>query len=991
MFLAAFTALTSPAPAGTAYYRHGTEGTIPAKGGGPSAGGDGTTDNSMSLAFAGPEAGVADSSAAGRRFTAKNAVPPVTYTATGLPGGVTLTDDGVLTGTFREVGTFTATVVAKDANGITATSLVELRVNAPGQPPSFSVSGSGPDVAGVPFAAHSVVNSGNISDWALATGHPTFLGIDGAGAVTGTPPLGLTGFTFGVIGADGWKRSDQVDRTVTLEQPALTIAGLASGYLPGDVVAATIATNLPGASLSAPGRPAWLALSPDGNLTGTVPATSGDLPFPATATHANGVSASQSVPLSVSPVTVSLSGLQAGAQGFDTVSGTVAASLGSGWTYAVDGRPPWLDLAPDTGVLSGTADNVGGTLTLSPSATRNGITVPGQQRTLTVTAATLAVTGQPAVAVKGMAMTGRATGADDGTYALTGNPSWLSVSHDGRLLGTVGAPGGPFDVAVSGRRNGGTLALARFPLTVQEASASAAGISSAGVVEGGSFSGALTSNIPGATWAKLSGPSWVSVSSDGTVSGVIPDHPGYPGVVTYTLSARARGPDGTQADASKTLTVTLGYANFLGGAYRSGTTYSGALTTTIPGPGRWTVDSAPQGGTATIADPTSPSAILSGRAPANTGTSPVAYTVRATYTSSSTPSTGAPAAGIISASANNMLVYPTLTVSQVDQSAGVGTAMPQSFPQVTGLAGTARYALMSGSTDLSDAIGATCPGLLFNKDYGHLYGTPGGPCSMAGLTVTLTDSGHSWPETLRQTVASGPFALVVTHPLAMTTQPGSFPVVQGTSATGTAATLSRQPYGPVTWQIVAANGTVPSWFSLNGCGNTSTTCSVTASPDASVGTGVYPSSGALRLRAYDSQGEVYSNGFTVTINPAPATAANTCYTETVSSNVYYYSFSKPVISNGMRWYDTHTSFPGTTSAQFQASTTDRVGNNSGSAYILYSYSLPPSGAKTETGLMSGREVTASIFFLGVAEFHNGGGTHSYRGIPTYNGSTKGRC
>jgi hypothetical protein len=61
-------------------------------------------------------------------FTGSGGAAPYTFTATGLPGGVTLTSGGTLSGTPADEGTFSATITATDAGGCSASIAYTINV-----------------------------------------------------------------------------------------------------------------------------------------------------------------------------------------------------------------------------------------------------------------------------------------------------------------------------------------------------------------------------------------------------------------------------------------------------------------------------------------------------------------------------------------------------------------------------------------------------------------------------------------------------------------------------------------------------------------------------------------------------------------------------------------------------------------------------------------------------------------------------------------------
>ena len=67
-------------------------------------------------------------------FGATGGTPPYTWTATGLPAGVTISSTGTLSGTPTAVGTTSITVNVADASGLTASETVSLTVGLPAAP-----------------------------------------------------------------------------------------------------------------------------------------------------------------------------------------------------------------------------------------------------------------------------------------------------------------------------------------------------------------------------------------------------------------------------------------------------------------------------------------------------------------------------------------------------------------------------------------------------------------------------------------------------------------------------------------------------------------------------------------------------------------------------------------------------------------------------------------------------------------------------------------
>ena len=79
-------------------------------------------------------------------FSATGGVPPYTWSASGLPGGLALSSSGSLTGTPTAPGTSSVSVSVKDSAGNTATTTVTITVTLPPSPP-FTVTGLPPTAA----------------------------------------------------------------------------------------------------------------------------------------------------------------------------------------------------------------------------------------------------------------------------------------------------------------------------------------------------------------------------------------------------------------------------------------------------------------------------------------------------------------------------------------------------------------------------------------------------------------------------------------------------------------------------------------------------------------------------------------------------------------------------------------------------------------------------------------------------------------------------
>jgi len=126
---------------------------------------------------------------------------PYTYSASGLPAGITLSTSGLLSGTPTVSGTFSYTVTVKDAAGNVGISNCSVTVNPPAPPPLTLLCPPGTTgTVGTPYNSGVVANGG--------TGGYTFALISGSlppgltlntstGAITGTPTAAGS-FTFSI-------------------------------------------------------------------------------------------------------------------------------------------------------------------------------------------------------------------------------------------------------------------------------------------------------------------------------------------------------------------------------------------------------------------------------------------------------------------------------------------------------------------------------------------------------------------------------------------------------------------------------------------------------------------------------------------------------------------------------------------------------------------------------------------------------------------------
>ncbi len=356
---------------------------------------------------------------------ATGGVPPYTFSATGLPGGITLSTGGTLSGTPTAAGTFTVTVTVRDAVQASVTKPFPVII-APAVVPALAIAtASLPNgTAGAPYAA-TVSATGGVPPYRFtAAGLPPPLTIDSGGTLSGTPSVAGT-FNVTVVVNDSRSVAATKSYTVIIA-PLLTVS---TASLPGGVVgsaySATLAANggTPPYTWSAASLPAGLKLAADGTLTGT-PTAAGTTSVAATVTDSNGVKATQTLQVTIvlpaapavtvnpntttTPTQQTLQITAGAAYPLDiTVTLTLTFAGDSGRNdpavlFANNSRttqvviPAGTTSAPSVGVQTGT---VAGTITIAAALQAGGqsITPAPAPRTITILAAAPVIATTPTI------------------------------------------------------------------------------------------------------------------------------------------------------------------------------------------------------------------------------------------------------------------------------------------------------------------------------------------------------------------------------------------------------------------------------------------------------------------------------------------------------------------------------------------------------------------------------------------------------------------
>jgi uncharacterized protein (TIGR03437 family) len=409
------------------------------------------------------------------------------WSASGLPGGMTMSASGVLSGTPTAAGTFTVTATVTDTSDSLSASFVFPSITVF---PALSITttllpnGTVNQAYG-PVTMAATGGSGKYS-WSVS-GAPAAVSMTTAGVLSGTPTAAGSFSIAAKVTDTITNQVAQQTYSVGIAYAALLLSGPGNlgGFAPGASISGSYSAAGGAApyTWSAPNLPAGLTLSPStGALTGTI-TQPGNYTFRVQVTDSEPVSIGTSTNVSLFVLGISTTSLPSG-----TTTVFYSQTLS-----AAGGSPPyiWSGAAVDgisvssAGVLSGTPPNTG-TFSVSVSVTSGGVTVPATL-SLTVTTQLLPLKipgGGDATAPLGLTSGSFTTPYSQALQAINGEPpySWsviggslpdgLTLSSSGTIAGTptkVGSfafTGQVTDTSGAAVSSAFTLAIAAPPLTI---------------------------------------------------------------------------------------------------------------------------------------------------------------------------------------------------------------------------------------------------------------------------------------------------------------------------------------------------------------------------------------------------------------------------------------------------------------------------------------------------------------------------------------------
>jgi hypothetical protein len=484
-----------------------------------------------------------------------------TWSASGLPAGLSMSAGGILSGTPQAAGTFNLSVSVDSAGGGSQSGAFTLPVAAP-----LAIATSSPLPAATIGSAYSqtlVATGGTgVYTWS-ATGLPAWLNVSPAGVLTGTPPaVGNANFSVTVTDTNGVARSATF--AIAVVPPPLVIV---TAQLPGASTGVNYSQSLSGTGGQSPlawdvvagSLPPGITLALSGTINGT-PSAVGSFNF-TVRLRDSASDAPASKPLTIaitSGLTIATASvLPAVTQGI-AYAITLLASGGVApftWSVASGALPAGLQLDA-TGKISGTP-TAAGSVTFTAKVADGASGTASQAFTLLVnTAPTIATASLP-------------NGTQGAAYSQLLHSSGGTAPFAWTVTAGALPPG--TTLAAQGALSGNPTASGSFSFTVQVKDSSSAtatqslatviapplAITTAPTLPGGtadmSYSATLATSGGSApfTWSLVDGslPPAVSLSPSGLISGTPSD------AASSTFTAQVK--DAAGASAAATFSIVI--------------------------------------------------------------------------------------------------------------------------------------------------------------------------------------------------------------------------------------------------------------------------------------------------------------------------------------------------------------------------------------------------------------------------------------------------
>jgi hypothetical protein len=434
---------------------------------------------------------------------------PYTFTATGLPTGLSISSNGTISGTPTQSGTFPYTVTVTDSAGNKGTVSCSVTVAPAVSASCVSINA----VQGVAITPVTMTGSGGAGGpyTFTATGLPTGLSMSSNGTISGTPTQSGT-FPYTVTVTDSAGNKGTVNCSVTVA-PAVSASCVSINAVQGVAITPVTLTGSGGAggpyTFTATGLPTGLSMSSNGTISGT-PTQSGTFPYTVTVTDSKGnkstVNCSVTVAPAVSASCVSINAVQGVAITPVTLTGSGGA--GGPYTFTATGLPTGLSIS-SSGTISGTPTQSGTfpyTVTVTDSKGNKSTVNCSVTVAPAVSASCMSINAMQGVAITPVSMTGSGGAGGPYTFTATGLPTGLSISSSGTISGTP-TQSGTFPYTVTVTDSKGNKSTVNCSVTVAQAQ---------GSVEGTVWNDANANGVKDSGESGFSGVT-VKLESSGTV------------------------------------------------------------------------------------------------------------------------------------------------------------------------------------------------------------------------------------------------------------------------------------------------------------------------------------------------------------------------------------------------------------------------------------------------------------------------------------------
>ncbi len=486
------------------------------------------------------------------QITATNS--PTTFTAPGLPAGLSINATGLISGIPSVVGTFNITVSAANTNPTAGTKTVTFTIVPPS--PVITSSNTASGQTGVVLSPNYVITATNSPTSFAATGLPPGLTLNtGTGVISGTPTtLGLFNVALSATNANPTPGTLALTFNITLGPPVITSGGTASGAVASVFAGYQITASngpLTSGGYGATGLPGGLSVNASGLISGT-PTVAGVFNVGVTATNATSTSVAKTVVFTIAQFApVITSSATANGQTGVPFSYQITANNGTSAGFSFTGAlPPGLTLNTSTGLISGTPTAVG---TFTPTLiASNGAGNGSQVTTFNITLGPPVITS--AVSTSGSLATPfsyqiTATNSPT-TFNATGLPPGLSVNASGLVSGTPTSQG-TFTATISAQNGTGTGSQT-LTITIGLLAPVISSAATANATIGLPFSFQITATNFATSFNATGLPAGVSVN---TATGQISGTPTVFGSFSITVSATNATGTGNQ-----TLVITVALA-----------------------------------------------------------------------------------------------------------------------------------------------------------------------------------------------------------------------------------------------------------------------------------------------------------------------------------------------------------------------------------------------------------------------------------------------